>query len=258
MICCPWVRRLSAGILLGAGLAGCAPGGDKAKDEQREAHYLQGRKLTGQMDYDGAMDAYEKALQVNPRSASAHFELALLCEAQTHDPAAAVYHYQRFLKICAHNDSRVDQAHDHLNQCLMELVRSASTLVMLPPSAQSSLEKLAQENRDLKARLAQLELANANRPAPVPTNPPPLPPVQQVQATNPLPPTVEPVRAEAPRASPPPPTATASRTYVIKSNDTLAAIARRYSTTIAALQAANPRVEALHLRPGSTLNIPAP
>ena len=240
MICCPWVRRLAAGILLGAGLAGCVPGGNGAKDEQHEAHYLQGRKLTGQMDYDGAIDAFEKALQVNPRSASAHFELALLDEGQAHDPAAAVYHYQRFLKLCAHNDSRADQARDHLNLCMMELVRSASSLVILPPSAQSSLEKLAQENRDLKARLAQLELANAARLQAAPTNVPP--PVQQVQATNPLPPAVEP-----PRPNPPP----ATRTYVIKSNDTLAAIARRYGTTIGALQTANPRVEALRLRPGS-------
>jgi LysM repeat protein len=257
MICSRWVRRLAAGILLGAGLAGCVPGGNGAKDEQHEAHYLQGRKLTGQMDYDGAIDAFEKALQVNPRSASAHFELALLYEGQAHDPAAAVYHYQRFLKICPHNDSRADQARDHLNQCMMQLVQSASALVVLPPSAQSSLEKLAQENRDLKARLSQLEAANAVRLQTIPSNPPPqVAQTPPILPSNPPPPVMEQPRTEAPRPSPPPPVVT--RTYVIKSNDTLAAIARRYSTTIAALQAANPHVEALHLRPGSTLNIPAP
>ena len=113
------------------------------------------------MDYTGAMDEYEKALLVNPRSASAHFELALLDEGQAHDPAAAVYHYQRFLKICPPSDSRADEARDHLNQCMMELARSVSSMLILPPSAQAGLEKLAQENRDLKARLAQLEAANA-------------------------------------------------------------------------------------------------
>lgn len=255
MISSRWVRRCAAGILLGAGLAGCVPGGDAPKDEQHEAHFLRGRKLTGQMDYPGAIDAYEKALQVNPRSASAHFELALLYEEQTHDPAAAVYHYQRFLKLCATNDSRADQARDHLNQSVMELARGVSAMMILPSATQGSLEKLAQENRDLKAQVAQLEAAAA-RPPVVPTNPP-----LQIAVSNPVPTDPGPVRVANLRPNPPlppPPPPSAVRTYVVKPHDTLAAISRKYGITISALQTANPRVEALHLQPGTTLYIPAP
>jgi LysM repeat protein len=255
MICSRWLRFCAAGLWLGAALAGCAPDGNNGKDEQKEAHFLSGRRLAAQMDYTGAMDEYEKALQVNPRSASAHFELALLDEGQARDLASAVYHYQRFLKICPPTDSRADQARDHLNQCMMELARNVSALVILPPSAQAGLEKLAQENRDLKARIAQLEAANAARPVGAVTNPPP----PLMAPTNLVTTVVEAAPPANPHPNPnPPPPPPSARTYIIKPRDTLAAIARKYGTTIGALQSANPRVEALHLQPGSPLNLPAP
>lgn len=57
----------------------------------------------------------------------------------------------------------------------------------------------------------------------------------------------------APAEQPP---AAAARTYTIRSGDTLDAIARRNNTTVAALQRANPGVDARRLRPGQTINLP--
>ena len=41
------------------------------------------------MDYKGAIESFSKALEVNPRSAKAHFELGWLYEEKDPDPAAA-------------------------------------------------------------------------------------------------------------------------------------------------------------------------
>ena len=87
-------RALScaAGILLALMAGGCFPSGDSPLDEQKEPHFITGKNLATQMDFQGAIDAFEKALEVNPHSASAHFELAWLYEnkAQVPDYAAAL------------------------------------------------------------------------------------------------------------------------------------------------------------------------
>src|SRR5215471_780885 len=86
-------------VLLAAGLAGCGPSGQSQADEEKESHYLAGKSCLNSMDFTGAVECFEKALEVNPRSASAHFELACLFDQKQSDPAAAIYHYEQYLKL---------------------------------------------------------------------------------------------------------------------------------------------------------------
>ncbi len=51
------------------------------------------------MDYAGAIESFEKALEVNPRSGAAHFELGWLFKDKDPNPAAAIYHYEQYLKL---------------------------------------------------------------------------------------------------------------------------------------------------------------
>ena len=51
------------------------------------------------MDYQGAIQAFEESLEANPHSAAAHFELGWLYDEKESDPAAAIYHYQQYLKL---------------------------------------------------------------------------------------------------------------------------------------------------------------
>src|ERR1700729_1261080 len=112
----------ATGILLALLAGGCFPSGDSPLDEQKEPHFLAGKNLATQMDYQGAIDSFEKALDVNPRSASAHFELACLYESKSQppDPAAAIYHYDRFLKLAPKSDM-AEVVRTHINSCKMEL-----------------------------------------------------------------------------------------------------------------------------------------
>src|SRR5882672_3683534 len=85
-------------LLLCLSMGGCLPSGRNPLDEQKEPHFLTGKSRVASMDYKGAVEAFEKALEVNPRSASAHFELGLLYEKNEMDYAAAIYHFDRFLR----------------------------------------------------------------------------------------------------------------------------------------------------------------
>jgi serine-type D-Ala-D-Ala carboxypeptidase/endopeptidase (penicillin-binding protein 4) len=57
-------------------------------------------------------------------------------------------------------------------------------------------------------------------------------------------------------AAPASPPEAAARTHTIRSGDTLGAIARRYGTTVRAIEQANPGLNARRLRPGATIRIP--
>jgi tetratricopeptide (TPR) repeat protein len=258
-----WARLILAGTLVCAALSGCTPGANSRIDEQHEPYFLAGQNLARQRDYQGAIDAFEKAVEANHRSASAHFELAWLYEDKGEDPAAAIYHYQRFLKLCQKSDGRVDQARDHIRHCTMELAKSVSALVTLSPSAQSYLEKLSQENSDLKAKVAQLEAFYAAHNA-VSNN------VPTVVAPSNAPPRTQPIDvardpgnrsgnqrdAGQPQGNQPV-RLNPAKTHTIQARDTMMAIAKQYGVSLSALKAANPRVDERNLRIGATLNIPA-
>jgi LysM repeat protein len=250
-------RALScaAGILLALIASGCFPSGDSPLDEQKEPHFITGKNLATQMDYQGAIDSFEKALEVNPRSASAHFELAWLYEnkAQTPDPAAAIYHYDRFLKLSLKSD-KADLVRAHMNSCKLELAKTVSTFTSWPASAQHDLENLMLENKNLKAQLAQYQAAANHAPAPSAQ------PVQQTLVRPTPAPQAEPVRivaAASPVASRSS-ASTATRTHTIKSGENPSIIAKEYGISIAALMAANPQARPTHLHVGQVLTIPAP
>jgi len=66
---------------------------------------------------------FEKALDVNPRSASAHFELGILYEQQQGDYAAALYHYQKAVGLRSDMLS-ADLARQRIQECKRELAKT--------------------------------------------------------------------------------------------------------------------------------------
>ena len=78
---------------------GCSPNAQGQLDDEKEPHFGLGKSRINQMDYHGAVEAFQEAIAVNPRSAPAHFQLACLFDTKESDPAAAIYHYQQYLKF---------------------------------------------------------------------------------------------------------------------------------------------------------------
>src|ERR1700690_3340663 len=151
-----WIRFAfcAPAVLLGAALGGCAPGQGQA-DEEKEPHFVLGQGRVNAMDYPGAIEAFEASLEANPRSAAAHFELGWLYEEKAPDPAAAIYHYGRYLKLNpnAGNAALIKQ---HIDACKQQL---AADVLGLPSTsaAQQQLEKLAEQNRDLQQQVDRLQ-----------------------------------------------------------------------------------------------------
>ena len=94
-------RLFRGALLLSAALAlsSCLPLAQSSSDEEKEPHFMAGKSLVNAMDYRGAVEAFEKALEANPHSAAAHFELGWLFDQKETDPAGAIYHYESYLRL---------------------------------------------------------------------------------------------------------------------------------------------------------------
>jgi LysM repeat protein len=244
-------------LLAGVALSGCLPTPQSPSEEEREPHFVAGKRHVSQLDYRGAIECFEKALEVNPQSSSAHFELGCLYEQKESDPAAAIYHYEHYLRLRPQVEN-ADLVRQQITACKQELARTVS-LGPINEKQQHELDKLVEENRQLadqnKRLLEDLEKWKAyTARLPSPTNPVTLPPVSQPNAT-PLPNLVRTPAAQNTSRLMLASTAGA-RTHTVKAGETPTMIARKYGVKLEALLAANPRLDPRRLQVGQTLNIP--
>ncbi|HWX19187.1 MAG TPA: LysM peptidoglycan-binding domain-containing protein [Candidatus Binatia bacterium] len=259
------VRLLGGALLLLASLAlaGCVPA-PNASEEEKEAHFLAGKSHVSQMDYKGAIECFEKALEVNPQSASAHFELGCLYEQKEGDPAAAIYHYEHYLKLRPRAENR-DIILQQVMACKQELARTVS-LGPITEKQQRELEQLVEERRQLTEENRRLreELDKAQGHAARPQSLASMPVAGVGSTSNPQPSNLgqpsstgtvalsgagTPVRQASVLAATP-------RTHTVKQGETPTLIAKKYGLKVEALMAANPRLDARHLRVGQALSIP--
>jgi LysM repeat protein len=252
------ILRSAALILLTGMLTGC-PSSQGNLDEQKDPHFLNGRARVTSLDYKGAIEEFEKALETNPHSSAAHLELALLNEEQMKDYAAAIYHYERHLKLRPDSEY-TERARDRIKSCKMDLVKS-EVLGPVNQGMQRDLERLTTENMLLKQRVETLE-AQLSGQSPV-TNPV-LPSNPATSIRNPGSSPIDPSETAlkntppAPRVQPrePLPSPIKTRKHTVKSGDKLTGIAKEYSVDLNKLLRANPGVDPTRLKIGQTLNIP--
>lgn len=244
-------------------MAGCRPGSVGQGDEQKDPYFLAGKNRLQERDYQKAIEMFEKALDVNPRSASAHFELGVLYEQQQGDYPAALYHYQRAVMLNS-NASFAELSRQRMQECKRELAKSIVQPISMD-HLQRELDSARAENLQLRQRLHDLQNDYAGRGTvsnalPSAGNSPSRSATQQLAARSdrPTQPTTAGTTGATGTATHLHAPAASSRVHVIASGETLAQIARRYSVKLSALQAANPGVDARRLRPGQTLTIPAP
>jgi len=263
------LHGLTAATLLA--VTGCFPPGAGTADEQKDPYYLSGKRRVNSLDYNGALEDFEKALEANPRSAAAHLELGILHEQRTKDYSAAIYHFDRFLKYKPDSDF-AEPVRQRIVTCKQELARTVS-LGPVNQMVQRDLERLdslTKENLQLKTQLEQVQnqmsqvlamkmgqqelqqqlqirAAAGQSGAPV-----------RSTGSTPAPGQVRPGSgvtnfiAQANLNQP-----MAGRTHVIKSGDTLYKIARQYKVSESALKTANPGVDPKRMKLGQALKIPS-
>lgn len=255
-------NRLCFGLLalwIGIALSGCAPSGQSQSDDEKEPHFVLGKSRINAMDYKGAIQAFQEALEVNPRSAAAHFELGWLYDEKESDPAAAIYHYQQYLKLSP-NAGNAEVIKQRIESCKQQL---AADVLPLPstPAAQKQINQLIEENQQLQQQVARLQEivqqwnAYYAQQKAVQT-PPASPSLPQTAAVTPERPALE--TAAVPTGTTPQIKLKPTRTHTVLAGETAVRIARRYGVTLDALLAANPGLEPWRMRVGQVLNIPAP
>ncbi len=230
------ISRAGGLLALAACLSGCIPG-DPRVDEEKDPHFQRGITLVNGLDYKGAEEEFEKALEENPRSAAAHFELGCLCDSMSNS-AAAIYHYERHLELMP-NSPHAAMIQQRIHGCKQDLAKSE----FLPPNTQNlqrKVDDLLAENQSLKQQLA----AARQHPAAAETafaQPQPAPePVRLTQAVQ----TAHAIPAARPKA------------HVVRERETVSSIAAQYGIKAGAILAANPRIDPRRLHVGQSLQLP--
>lgn len=255
-------------ILLWAILSwsGCTPISGLNEDEEKNPHFLAGKSRLNSMDYNGAIEAFEKALEANPHSASAHFELGLLYEQRMNDFATAIYHYQKHLDLRPKSNV-AEMVRQRISSCKVELAKTVA-FSLVNQQVHAGLDRLTSENAALRQQVEQLKalLAQQNASREIRSSPISNSPTQDQIATatnRAVPPTKE---RYAPASVPVEPAPTTSvKTHLVRRGDTLASIARengvpnsKLQAAIAKFQAANPGLDPRRLRVGQAIKIPSP
>jgi LysM repeat protein len=237
-------------ILLGFSGGGCVPPGGGDKNEQNDADFRAGmaRKQAG--NYVRAIESFERALQRNPRSASAHFELGLIYYQNVTNYVAAIYHLDRVQRLHP-KFIRIDVVRELIKVCTQEVVRDAmGGFTVQMQREMERLERLAQENAELRQEVAQLQAELKQRSSLVPTGvavggerAPELSTAMRTESGG---------ATEARERSSSVPVGS----YTIRRGDTLYSIAKRHGLSEATLRAANPGVIPTRMLAGQVIRIP--
>lgn len=268
-------------LMLCLGISGCTPTAESQLDEQKNPHYQAGKSRLSALDYKGAVESFERAIEDNPRSALAHYELGVLFDQHETDYAAALYHYNKALKLRP-SGYPAENIKQRIPACKQELVK-ADSLAIMNPGALRETENLREQNQALRKQVEALQsyiaarLSGAASPAggtaatardysrlnPVATNTTPA----EGRGQNLSPPTSHlspqslssPIRgtlvtgSDRARTGP----SINGRTHSVKAGDTPYSISRKYQIKVNSLLSANPGLDPKRMRVGQVINIPA-
>src|SRR5271154_2128576 len=215
-----WNRAIFSvfGVCFGIALNGCEPSDQNGADDEKEPHFVLGQNRVNAMDYSGAVEAFEESLEANPHSAQAHYQLAMLYGEKENNPAAAIYHYQQYLRFDP-KAPNADIVNQHINTCKQQL---AADVLQLPSSSatQQQLQQLADKNRQLQDEVDKWRAYYASQTAMMKTNPPS---AQNNFTQQPVTPEIQ---QQSATANPKP------RTHTVAAGETPAAIARKFGLNL--------------------------
>ena len=241
-------------LTLCLGLSGCSPTPETQLDEQKNPYYLAGKEKLGALDYKGAVESFERAVEDNPRSALAHFELGVLFDQHEGDYASALYHYNKALKLRPRGYP-AENIRPRVLACKQELVK-ADSLAIINPGVLRETENLRNDNAALRKQIEVLQAQLAARSATVSSTSPQNGVTVATRTYSPPAPS-----ALSSRTTPPPQTDNAKtsrmRTHTVKAGETATAIARKYSVKVSSLLSANPSLDPRRMSVGQILNIPS-
>lgn len=164
-------------------------------------------------DYPKAVRYYEAALDGTSKTAPVHFKLAIIYDSHLKDPASAIHHYRRFLRLSS-QDTQQTQRKD-AERAIERLQRElAARLGEGGLISRTEALRLRNENNSLRQQLAALRNEKTSAPH---TQPPPT----DRKGFSTVPQTRKAEAAVGPE----------TRTYTVQKGDTLASISRKFYNT---------------------------
>jgi LysM repeat protein/Tfp pilus assembly protein PilF len=159
---CAPVWRLLVSMFLAISLVGCSQFKRSNVADEKDPYYLEGERRQSGLDWEGAIQSFERALQSNPNNAAAHLQLGVIYAERKNDFATAVYHYQKHLTLFT-NSPRADTIKQQINYCKRELAKTHS-YALVSRDVQRELERLTMTNQIYAKRIEQLEAELARGP----------------------------------------------------------------------------------------------
>lgn len=289
----PFFGRFSLVLMVAVALAaagGCSGGDGGQMDEENEPHFVLGNSRYNEQDWPGAIEAFEDSLEVNPHSAAAHYRLGMIFDNEPPpDPAAAIYHYQQYLKLEPDAPNR-DLINQRIHFCKVALAsdvcglpdapamtKQLDSLVATNQQLQAQIDKLTDQLRGWNAYYASLKAAGMagnsinNNPSPNPGSLPAAPTSggsptpDDISQDNSLPAgatqkTTVQSRPSTPLALSGRDTAAVhpakSHTHIVAGGETMASIARKHGISLYAVEEANPGVNPRKLHVGQLIVLP--
>jgi len=145
-------------LLLGAcWLCGCLPLPDQ-ESEEKNPLILDARAKKSAYNFQGAVASLEKALEANPRLALAHWELGLIFCQHLSDPAGAIYHFNKLLKLQP-GWRHAETARQKIRDCQVEIAKSVPLGPQLP-AFQQQFDRMVSRVHDTDKELNQLRVTN--------------------------------------------------------------------------------------------------
>lgn len=187
-------RRNIVGALLAISLL-AAPGCSRLFDKSSKDEASAARKKAAAGDFRGAAALYEASLDGSAKTAESHYKLALLYADKLKSPLDSIHHLDRYLALApagAHAADAKNLRKADETKLRLELGDGA-------PITQTEAVRLRNENQLLRDTVARLSSQKAALPVTV---------GKGLPERKPIPP--------------------GSRTYTVKSGDTLAKIARQF------------------------------
>jgi LysM repeat protein/tetratricopeptide (TPR) repeat protein len=139
-------------------VAGCNRFAEGAPDDDKNPMLADARAKKNAYDYEGAIESLKKALEVNPRSVSANWELGLLYYQHVTNNPAAIYHFTRVLELKpTHKDA--DTIRQFIDVCTKEIGSHAPPMPV-SPAWQRMIDNLASSNLVLRQANSNLTITN--------------------------------------------------------------------------------------------------
>jgi tetratricopeptide (TPR) repeat protein len=242
----PAIGWLLLGLLCLGGV-GCLPTERAAGGEEDDPDFLAGLSHKRAGRSLRAVESFERALQRDPGSVAAHFELGLLYYQGVTNYVAALYHFDRVRQLNP-QFRYLQTVEQMIRGCKQEFIRDVpmGTITLRMQQDLQRLQRLEQENEELRRQLEQLHGELALRASTGGGAGGQVVRVNQAVTSDSF--TVREVRNTA---------GGSGRIHRVEKGDTVYSIARANGLDTATLLAANPGVDHRRILPGQELRIPA-